>query len=328
MRHSTVTTIKHRLKEEGLYRKVKVPFLQNLGAEMLVVTYADFNPAVTARARVQKTQETIEIYDELFFSVGETNNGFSLSFSKDFTSIAKINDVRTEVFAELGLLEKEYPVQVFFPFATSTIDRFLDFSCLLAKEFGIEAHEKRSSSDLFRKTSPIELSDTEKVVLYALVNYPTLKDKSISEKIGFSRHTVSNVRRKLEEIGLIRTYRIPNLKSLNFEILCFCHTRFNPNTPSDKGLIDLSRMRTPSTFFMATRKFESVALNAYRNYEEFKNENSETLRYLKENDFLAGIPLVRLYSIGRMIIIKDLVFAPFVRQLLGNEEAAPLPPSP
>ena len=41
------------------------------------------------------------------------------------------------------------------------------------------------------------------------------------------------------------------------------------------------------------------------------------IRYLKENEMIADMPLIRLYSIKRMITIKDLVFGPFVKQLLG-----------
>lgn len=315
MKHSTVTTIKHRLARNGCYTKKRIPFLQNLGCEMLGVTYADFNPAVSAEARIEKAREKIEIYDELFYSVGETNNGFSLSFSKNYTNIEKIGDIRTQLFAELGLLEGNFPTQVVFPFETSEIIRFLDYSRLLAKDFGIEEEGKEDRRE-FVKGDPVTLSKREKIVFYALVKYPESRDGTIGHKTGLSRHTISNIRRRLEEKGLVRTIAIPDLNKLGFEILCFGHTRLNPKTPFDTETIDMSFLDTGSVIFLAAKRFENIMLSIYRTYENFKVENSALVRYLKENDMLADMPLVRLYSIRRMITIKDLVFGPFVKQLL------------
>lgn len=315
MNHSTVTTIKHRLLKNGYLVKKRIPFLQNLGCELLNVTYTDFNPAVTAEARVGKARKKIEVFDELFYSVGETDNGFSLSFSKSYTDIEKIGDIRTQLFAELGLLEGNFPVQIIFPFETSEIAKFLDFSTLLAEDFGIDVDE-RGGQRQFVKDKPVKLKKREKVVFYALVKYPEASTGEIAEKTGLSRHTITNNMKKLEEKNLFKTIAIPNLVKLGFEILCFCHTKFKPSKPLDWEKVDMGRINTDSVVFMASKKFENIALSIFRTYEDFKVENSALLRYLKENDMIAEMPLTRLYSIGRMITIKDLVFAPFVKQLL------------
>jgi len=68
--------------------------------------------------------------------------------------------------------------------------------------------------------------------------------------------------------------------------------------------------------FLAAKRFENFTLSIYKTYEDFKVENSALTRYLKENEMIADMPLIRLYSIKRMITIKDLVFGPFVKQLL------------
>ncbi|MFQ6106002.1 MAG: hypothetical protein ACE5QF_00210 [Thermoplasmata archaeon] len=316
MKHSTVTTIKHRLAKNGYFTRKRVPFLQNLGCEMLGVTYADFNPAVSAEARVEKAREKIEIYDELFYSVGETNNGFSLSFSRNYTNIEKIGDIRTQLFAELGLLEGNFPTQVVFPFETSEILRFLDYSKLLAHDFEIEEDEKEEERQ-FVKGDPVTLKKRERIALYALVKFPNARDVLVAERTGLSRHTISNLRRKLEERGLMRTIVIPDLGKLGFEILCFTHTRLSPKTPFDPESIDMSFLNTDSVIFLAAKRFENIMLSIYRTYEDFKVENSTLVRYFKENDMIADMPLVRLYSIRRMITIKNLVFGPFVKQLLG-----------
>lgn len=138
LKHPTVTSIRRRLREYGYFRTVKLPMLQNLGCEILAVSYTNFNPVIPLKKRVEITEEKIEVSEELFFSLGEFEKGFSLSLSKDYTSIVRINDIRTETFGKLGLLEKEYPTEVIFPFDVSKIYRFFFMSPLIKKHFGIK----------------------------------------------------------------------------------------------------------------------------------------------------------------------------------------------
>ena len=87
LKHSTITSIRHRLKENEYIRKLIIPKLQSLGCEMLVVIYTHFSPLIPLPERIGITGKTIEVFDEIFFSVGEQDKGFSLSLSKDYTTI-------------------------------------------------------------------------------------------------------------------------------------------------------------------------------------------------------------------------------------------------
>ena len=130
LKHSTVTSIRHRLKESEYLRKLIIPKIQSLGCEMLVVIYTHFSPLIPLLERIEITGKTIEVFDEIFLSVGEQDKGFSLSLSKDYATIGRINDIRTQTFGGRGLLEEEYPNTVVFPFEISKIYRFFDFSTL------------------------------------------------------------------------------------------------------------------------------------------------------------------------------------------------------
>jgi DNA-binding Lrp family transcriptional regulator len=320
MNYSTFTTIKERLRWNKYFRTIKVPFLQNLGCEMLAVIYTDFNPAVPIEVRVEKTRKTIAVFEELFLSIGETNSGFSLSFAKDYTSVAKINDIRIRLFVEMGILESDFPSEAIFPFEVSKINRFLDMSPLLKHDFGIKLEERSKKDDLrfFEKRDPMRLTDTEKLVFYALVKYPVLNNIAIGKKLHISRHTVSNVQNKLEKNGLIKQINIPNLKKIGYEILSFCHYKFNPQKPITQQILEAEIIQ-PSTIFAASRNFECVTLSVCKNYDESKSESARQTKYLKENNYLVDIPIIRLYRINKLIVIKDLVFAPFVKKLLGIE---------
>ena len=103
LKHSTVTTIRHRLKGNEYLRKLIIPKLQSMGCEMLVVIYTHFSPLIPLLERIEITGKTIEVFDEIFFSVGEEDKGFSLSLSKDYATIGRINDIRTQTFGGRGL---------------------------------------------------------------------------------------------------------------------------------------------------------------------------------------------------------------------------------
>ena len=318
IKHSTVTSIRHRLKERGVYRDFIIPRLQNMGCQMLVVIYTSFNPLIPLHKRVEITGRTIEVFEEIFLSVGEQDKGFSLSLSKDYTTIGRINDIRTQTFGSRGLLEEAYPSMVIFPFDISKVYRFFDFAPLLRNSFDIPVDEEGSVVNLaFRHSKSVSLSDTEKNVYCMIVSYPDMSDKSIGREIGISRHTVSRLRRRFEENNLIRRICIPNLRKLGFEILGFYHIRFDPRNPpgieNDEGHVLMS----DSTVFFATRQFEAVMLSVYSNYDDYKGDRTRIMHILKGNRWIAEDPVIRTYGLNTLVFIKDFKFTPITHKIVG-----------
>jgi DNA-binding MarR family transcriptional regulator len=313
---STLTSIKRRLATQGYYRNLMVPMVNRLNCELLAITYMQFNPVIPLKQRLETTKRTIEVFDEIFFSVGEEEKGFSISLSQNYTNIGRINEIRTETFGKLGLLEKEYPHEVIFPFETSHIHRFFDFSCVLEKLFGL--HEKSGTvqgSELFRNMNPVEFTEKERKVYSALVEYPTGTTQQIGELVGLSRHTVARMKKKFFDAGLLQLFTLPNLKKLGVDILTFYHISFNPhNAPSTQ---ELSVLDSASTVFFASRKFEAVLLSAYPTYQEYKEDEMNKIRFLKENNLFSHPPFVSTYMFERMELIKEFDFAPLVRKILG-----------
>jgi len=314
---STLTSIKRRLSAGGYYRFLIFPLPNRLGCELLATIYMQFNPVIPLKQRMETTKRTIEVFDEIFFSIGEEEKGFSISLSQNYTNIGRINEIRTETFGKLGLLEKEYPHEIIFPFETSHIHRFFDFSPFLQHLFKLEDSQKISTtSELFRKISTTEFSPKEKKVYSALVKHPTATTQQIGDLVNLSRHTVARMKKNFFEDGLLQTLILPNLKKLGIEILTFSHIRFNLNkAPSTQ---DLTILNTPSTIFFACRKFEAVLLSAYQTYQDFKEDEMNKIRYLKEHNLFSHPPFISNYMFERMEVIKDFDFSPLVRKILGN----------
>ena len=317
LKHSTVTSIRHRLKENEYLRKLAIPKLQSMGCEMLVVIYTNFSPLIPLEERVVITGETIEVFDEIFFSVGEQDKGFSLSLAKDYASIGRINDIRTQTFGGRGLLEEEFPNMIVFPFEISKIYRFFDFAPLLRSSFELDLESELKVENVdFKGIEDVVFSDTEKNVYCMLISYPELSDSDIGRDLGVSRHTVSRLRREFEKNNLMEKITLPNFIKLGYEILAFYHIRFDPRNSPDLENNEAASLMSDSTVFLASRRFEAVMISIYRDYDDYKRDKTNIMQILKENKWIAEDPMIRTYGLNTMVFIKDFKFAPITNKIL------------
>jgi DNA-binding MarR family transcriptional regulator len=315
---STLTAIKRRLDTQVYYQSFLVPQLNNLGCELMAVIYTQFNPVIPLEQRIQNTKKFIEISDEIIFSIGEQEKGFSLNLSQNYTNIGRINEIRTETFGKLGLLEKEYPNEVIFPFETSSIIRFLDLSRILSHIFGLITPEPpQSGRPWFHQKKSSALSEKQKKVYKTLVEYPTDTTQQIGEKVGLSRHTISRMKKQFLDEGLLRQIVFPNMKKIGFELLTLYHIKFSPHkAPTQEEIMFLD---SPSTIFLATRTFETVLISVYPTYQDYKDDEMQKIRFLKEHDLISIPPFISTYSFERMVIIKNLDFLPITKKTLNIE---------
>ena len=312
---STLTSIKRRLQDQGITRHLIVPMLNRLGSELLAVIYTQFNPVIPLQERAKKTKQTIEVFEEIFFSIGEQEKGFSISLSKNYTNIGRINEIRTETFGTLGLLEMEYPHEVIFPFESSDIVRFFDFRRAIGTLYHFEdiAHESRDESSFELKKAK-KLSDKEKKVFVEIIRKPNATTQEIGEKVSLSRHTVSRMKKHFFDLQLMKHMVIPDLKQLGFRILAFYHLQFSPGKAPTKE--DISYLDSASTFFLARRKYEVVLIAAYPSYQDYKDDKMNKIRYLKENKFISYNPLVRKYMFEQLRILKSFDFSPISNKII------------
>jgi DNA-binding MarR family transcriptional regulator len=318
LKHSTVTSIRHRLKNQDFFRKLKIPRLQNMGCQMLVAIYTNFSPLIPLEERVEITGKTIEVFEEIFFSIGELDKGFSLSLSKEYATVGRINDIRTQTFGKRGLLEDEYPSMVVFPFKISRIYRFFDFAPLIKKRFKIEFTVNEKLEDfLLQDTEQVDFSDTEKNAYCMMVSYPEMSDSAIAREIGVSRHTISLLRRRFEQNKLIRMINLPNLKKLGYEILVFYHIKFDPSNSPDLEHDEAALLMSDSTILFTTRMFEAVMISLYLNYDDYKSDMMNIMKILKENKWISIDPIIRTYGLNTLVYIKDFKFAPITHKMVG-----------
>jgi DNA-binding Lrp family transcriptional regulator len=164
------------------------------------------------------------------------------------------------------------------------------------------------------------LSDTEQRVYCALIEHPDQADSSIGEKLGISRHTVSRIRKKFLVDELIKEIRLPDHQKLGFEILAFYHIKFDPSNPPDLEKDEIFPLLSDSTVFMASRKFEAILISIYANYDEYRMDMTEKIQLLKEKKWIVESPIIKMYGLNKLIVIKDFNFFPITKKVLGIEQ--------
>jgi len=315
IKHSTVTSIRHRMQRIGMFRDVNIPLMQDLGCEMMAFTYTNFNIVFPLEERIKITKETIEVFDEIFYSMGEVSKGFSVSMSRDFTTISHINDIRTETFSKMNLLAEDHPVLVIFPFRISTVYRFLTFAPLLKATLGVDtARLPKPKPCDFKVAGPRELSKNERTVYHALVKYPGMRDKSLGDLLPLSRHTVSNVRKRFESERLLRHVRMPDVQALGYNLLVFWHIRMNTKRPMPPEAFE--RLLTPNCFIALSRKYEAVIMSTYVDFESYRTDEANITRNLRSENYIVEPPVINVFDLKKTMVIKDLNFAPFVGKVL------------
>jgi len=207
---------------------------------------------------------------------------------------------------------------VVFPFEISKIYRFFNFAPLLRSSFKLNLEIETEIENIkFGSEENVVFSDTEKNVYCMLVSYPELSDNIIGRELGVSRHTVSRLRRKFEEKNLMSKITLPNFVKLGFEIFAFYHITFDPRNPPNMDEDEAAALMSDSSVFFASRRFESVMISVYKDYDDYKTDMMKIMQALKENQWIAEDPKIRTYGLSTMAFIKDFKFAPIASKIVG-----------
>ena len=194
---------------------------------------------------------------------------------------------------------------------------FFDFLPLLHKAFGVKEPLEQAIELKPAGITQTHLTQVEKKIFYGLVSYPDLPDKQIAELINVTRQSIARARKVFESSGIIQTKRIVNLKKLGFEILALAHVKFRPESPIAARMEGVKEVvdYLPS-FFWIGENLETVVIGAYRNFEELQQSKMKSITLYKKLDFLKDEPIIQLYSIPNMKILRNHKYGGMVKSLL------------
>jgi DNA-binding MarR family transcriptional regulator len=321
---STVTAIKNRLKDLGYFMTVRVPNLQNLGAELLSVSYLYTNPSLSEETQAEVGRGLFEGYDELFYIGAGPRYRFSMSMHRNYTSACRVLDGVQDLYSQHGLLVPGFKGVAHLPFGQTKVYNFFDYSNLMEQDFGIHLPDRKLDAMLhdgnYSKTRAYKLSRIERKVLRGLVQNPDLLDSSISKRIDVTRQSVTKMRKRFSDMDLFFTIRIPNLEMLGFELLAMVHTTYKPPSTVKDRAKGLARVydQLPIVFKADTDRegVELVAARTFRDFEAYMNLRST---HLWEDGSIEEEPKTLLFTFDDFIAVKNHVYSPGLTRVVESD---------
>lgn len=317
VKHSTITAIRRRLHESGYFKTVRIPAVNRLGYELIVVRYGKFSPSAGDALRNRFVDALRRENKGLYYLLTSPDFFFHVSAVRNYTSYRRWAEALEFEFAETDLFRGAEGTSVVFPFETSKHIRHFDYSWILRGLFDIK--DKVVVEAPFQKVDVRRLTKKERTVLRGLVERPEDTDVALSERIDASRQVISTMRKKFERTGLTRTARIVDLRKLGYEILGFGHFKYSPKTPlrlRTEG-VQRSAQQVPQ-FLNFSTNVETIGCGAFRNYDEHFKTKKGLLSFYTEKGFLDAEPRSELIALSEANIPVNCDFSSLIKEAVES----------
>ncbi len=321
MKKSTFSSIKARLRERGFYRKYFVPNFPVIGFELMHVLFGNLNRFTTYEERMRVAGDVIQSFKEDYLVMTESNKAVNLSISSNFTEYSKNLENFFKIYSENKFLTKESMKVLTFPFEISRIRSFMDFEPLVAKVCNLDRNEE--AEELIIPTGPTDiakLTTAEKKVLVGLIKYSEESDTLIAEKVGVSRNTVANAKRKFLKNKICFPKIVPDLDKLGLKLLVFTYRRFNPKSTMEERNEAIKLVKEKlSPHFYISKNLEGILVSAHTNFEEYNKAHDEVMKFYLKHDYITEEPVTLQFSLPNIAYLKDYNFLNVVTKILGFE---------
>ena len=323
LKMSTVTAIRNRLKREGYFRTVRIPYLERLGGELLIVNSARLNILKPREELLRTLREVLSSMDDVFYAIADANNLVLFSMCRNYTDAWTDAEKGYQQLAEKGALAGRLGRKqtVIFPLNQTKLLRFFDFSKVLDQAYSLEYAAPEPPVSVKLETSgPRRLSRIEKRVLLGLVRHPDLVDNDVARKIGVTRQSVTKIRKRLESERLLVTIRVPDLQKTGMEILAMSCYEAAPGATlsARKKGIEWVVKKMPSFFHVAGQR-EGVLVGMAQSFTDLQRLQTEASKIYLERGYFKEEPTLTILSVRELSVVKDFVLAPLVRRVLQME---------
>ncbi|MCK4443516.1 MAG: Lrp/AsnC family transcriptional regulator [Thermoplasmata archaeon] len=314
---STTTAIRRRLRKKEVFYTKRIPMANRLGYEILVFVFGRIRPG-TKEAEMNKLLRWVKKVPGIFFAFMSSDSMCCVGYFKNYSEYRILADAVWEDFGDEGPIDPKSWQSVVFSVERCKLVNFFDYSSPLRHLFGID-EEVKLDKELEAVTEE-RLSKKEMTVLSGLIAYPESSDKTVAEKVKASRQAVSSMRKRFEDIGILRTLRIVDLAKAGYQMMAIGHLRFQPQAPLSVRWVGVERTvrRTPTMLFVASSS-ETVAVGLMSDYDELHELKKDFLDYYAKKGFYREDPAVMIFPVSDTKIIKDFDFSGFMDRLVQEE---------
>lgn len=309
---STVTTCRRRLKASGYFSRVRIPIAQSIGCEIMSVAFAPFISTLSLDERLRLGSKFDIEHPDVFWMMSEPSQGMTIQFSKNYSDAKERIKKIEEIYTKHNFLGNHGIALLPFSLKLTNVINFFDYTFLLRRLFNI----KNGKTVLLFKGRELKLSDSEKKVYYTLIKYPELSDKTLAEKIKFSRFTVSKMREKFEG-KIMRTGHIPDLKKLGLKVVALIHMKFSLTTALKTRKEVADNLLYQGAIFLVLEHVDVVALMPFEDFDSYRAYMNKFSEKYREYDILVEEPTILLFSVSESRFPKNHIYAPLVKNALN-----------
>lgn len=313
---STVTAIRRRLETLQFFQKYRIPMVQYVGAELLTIAYGEMDNTIPRETRNKLCDQYASEHDNVFLFLSSDDFAVQFSICRNYTDVKRDVDDLQHFLSKNKVLTSKSWQYVMFPFEVSSLINYFDFSYALNQMVCNVAYKVPDIDLKYRKFDARVLTNKEKAAFSGLVLNPMMPDNAIAEKVGVSRQTLSNMRQRFQNDGLIYEVNIPNLGVIE-GILVFSHILFNPDCMLEdrKAGIKLVLECSPA-IFLVSGSFESTMVHLVSDYDDYNSLKNKLISYYASKKFLRGEGNIHLMPIRSIVMHKNFQFDGILKNFL------------
>ena len=331
MRKSTFSTIKTRLEEAKLFRRVMLPGFPRINAELFVILSARMALSnQDNEERLEMLSDVFNLFREDVFVIGESENLIVFSISKNFTNYdlnlqtLRQTGIKNKIFLRTGL---NYQI---LPFETTRFERFFSYGPLMNRLFNLKQDDSISDKDnlIYEEqlqpdkdgTYPpmtYDFSNTERKVFQGLLEHPDDSNRELAEKINVSKNTLASMKKKFLNENVIFPRVVPDLLKLGIKLLVFFFGQFDPDSTSGDRQLGIEKCDDQfKPILLAVKDSDFYILYAVTSFEEYHSSSTKVMTYFSEKKLIAPNYNTVIFSLPHARIIKEHEYLPLVEKLI------------
>ncbi|MFH0815224.1 MAG: MarR family winged helix-turn-helix transcriptional regulator [Methanobacteriota archaeon] len=167
----------------------------------------------------------------------------------------------------------------------------------------------------------MRFTDNEKATLYGLVKYPDLNDRELADRIDAKLSTVTAIRRRLLENGVLKDVTLPMMDALGSEILVI---GYGPLNPSNKNAHSEMARKISGTcgcaFLLADAMDYGFFVGCANNYTDIKSDLDGLNHYLTHAGLGSEPWNYALFPFAVSKILNCFDFSPTLSSAIGIEQ--------
>ncbi len=330
MRKSTFSTIKTRLEEQELFRRVMLPGFPRINAELFVILSARMALSnQDNEERLEMLSDVFNLFREDVFVIGESENLIVFSISKNFTNYdlnlqtLRQTGIKNKIFLRTGL---NYQI---LPFETTRFERFFSYGPLINRLFNLQLDDKDADIDNLIYEEQLsklrgsnakmiyEFSNTERKVFQGLLEHPDDSNRELAENIGVSKNTLASMKKNFLSENVIFPRVVPDLLKLGIKLLVFFFGQFDPDSTSGERQLGINKCDDQfKPILLAVKDSEFYILYAVTSFEEYHSSSTKVMTYFSEKKLIAPNYNTVIFSLPHARIIKEHEYLPLVDKLI------------